>query len=110
MAPRCGRTAGNPHRDGSTVTIRDLPDLHRYEAVIDGAVAGVLDYRRGAVRILLRHTEVDPAFEGRGVGARLAEHAIIDAHAAGLTIIVTCPYIRAWLERHPEHAEGVILR
>jgi uncharacterized protein len=97
--------------EGSTVvTIRDLPDLHRYEADVDGAAAGLLDYRRGAGRILLRHTEVDPAFEGRGIGARLAEHAIVDARAVGLTIIVTCPYIRAWLARHPEHAEGVILR
>ena len=92
------------------VTIHDLPGEHRYEAHRGGVVAGVLDYRRGAARILLRHTEVDPAFEGQGVGARLAERAIVDAHAAGLTIMVTCPYIRAWLERHPEHADGVILR
>lgn len=98
-------------QDGSIVlTIRDDPDEHRYVAHVDGAAAGFLDYRRGTARILLRHTEVDAAFGGRGVGAGLAERAIDDAHAGGLTIIVTCPYIRAWLERHPDRAEGVILR
>ena len=94
----------------SPVRILDLPDAQRYEATIDGALAGFLDYRRGSDRFLISHTEVDEAYEGRGVGSALARRAIDDARAAGLTIIVACPFVRAWLARHPEDAAGIILR
>ena len=94
----------------ATVGIVDRPEAERYEAFLDGQLAGFLEYRRGPERMLLIHTEVDPAFEGRGVGSALARHGLDDSRAAGLTIIVTCPFIASWLETHPEYAEGVIIR
>lgn len=94
----------------ATVGIIDRPEAERYEAFVDGQLAGFLDYRRGPDRMLLRHTEVDPAFEGRGVGSALARHGIDDSRVTGLTVIVACPFIAGWLDTHPEFAEGVIIR
>lgn len=88
----------------------DRPNAGRYEALVGDAIAGFLEYRRGPARLLLRHTEVDPAFEGRGIGSALARRAVDDARAARLTVIVVCPFVRAWLARHPEDAAGIIVR
>jgi predicted GNAT family acetyltransferase len=86
-----------------TVRIEDVPDRHRFEAMIDETVAGFLDYRRRGGRITLVHTEVDPAFEGRGVGSALARHALDEAVRAGDRVRVACPFVTSWLRRHHEY-------
>lgn len=91
-----------PHGD---LRIVDAPDAQRYEARIDGRVVGFAGYRLVSNRIVFHHTEVDPGFEGGGVGSRLAAGALEDALARGLRIIVDCPFIGAYLRRHPELAE-----
>jgi predicted GNAT family acetyltransferase len=50
------------------------------------------------------HTEIDPAFEGRGLGSKLAAGALADVRAHGDRIAATCPFIAAYLKRHPEEA------
>ena len=94
--------------DGDVVIV-DAPDSERYEARIDERVVGFARYRRTGDRILFHHTEVDPAFEGRGIGSRLAAGALDDALARGLRVIVACPFIGAYLKRHPEQAMRVSL-
>ena len=49
------------------------------------------------------HTEVEPAFEGKGVGAALARAALDDARERNLTVIATCPFVAGWMRRHPEY-------
>jgi predicted GNAT family acetyltransferase len=95
---------------GADTTIVDRPEASRYEAIVDGEVAGFLEYRRGDGRILLQHTEVGPTYEGRGIGSALARHGLDGARAAGLSIIVTCPFIKSWLAKHPDQADGVVIR
>lgn len=88
--------------------ITDAPERQRYEAHLDGALAGVLDYvpRRG--RIILVHTEVSPEFEGRGVAAALTRFALDDARRLERRVIVTCPYVKRYLARHPEDLDIVV--
>lgn len=85
------------------ITIRDNAAARRYEATLDGDVAGFVDYldRRG--RRILVHTEVDPTYAGRGVGNRLAAGALDGARASGLEVLIVCRFIRAYVERHPEY-------
>jgi predicted GNAT family acetyltransferase len=54
------------------IAIRDVPERHRYELTVDGAVAGISIYRLGDGVMVFEHTEVDEAYEGRGLGSRLA--------------------------------------
>jgi predicted GNAT family acetyltransferase len=85
--------------------IVDQPAAQRYEARIDERVVGFAEYRHIGGRIVFFHTEVDPGLEGRGIGGRLAAGALEDALARGLRITVKCPFIGAYLQRHPELAK-----
>jgi predicted GNAT family acetyltransferase len=91
--------------DGSDVIVRDDPAGNRYELLIDGVRAGDLHYlpTRGAV--VLVHTEIAPELEGQGLGGRLIAGALDDLRARELIIIPVCPFVRSYLERHPEYAD-----
>jgi predicted GNAT family acetyltransferase len=79
---------------------------HRFELRVDGHLAELV-YRRNGQRLVLVHTEVPDALEGRGLGGRLVTAAIERAERDGLTIVPLCPFARSWLERHPEVAARV---
>jgi uncharacterized protein len=90
------------------VEVVDNPELQRFEARVDGVVAGEIVYREGADgRLVLLHTEVDEGLEGHGVGGRLVAGALEDVRRRGLTIVPLCPFVRAYLARHPEYADLV---
>ncbi|MGN8026701.1 GNAT family N-acetyltransferase [Microbacterium sp. 22242] len=72
----------------------------RYEISSDGALAGFAEFRRRPGEILFTHTEVDPAFQGQGLAAKLAAAALADAVAIGDTIVPYCPYIANYLRTH----------
>jgi predicted GNAT family acetyltransferase len=88
-----------------TVEIRRTPRY--YEAYLDGERVGQLGYgRRGGV-VTAIHTEVEPAAEGKGVGGRLARALLDDARAAGERVVPLCPFVKGWIERHPDYADLV---
>ena len=87
--------------------ITDAPEKSRYEARIDGELAGILEYVEKRGRLALSHTEVLPAFEGRGVASRLAKFGLDEARRKELGVIVICPFVRAYIERHPEERDIV---
>jgi uncharacterized protein len=89
------------------IRVVDHPSAGRYEAFLDGRLAGVAEYRLAPGVITFVHTEVDPAFEGRGVGGRLATWALDDVRGRGLAVRPRCPFIAAFIRRHPEYADLV---
>ena len=89
------------------VTVRDAPERSRYEAFLGDELAGHLLYARHGDRLTLEHTEVDPAFEGKGIGGRLAQGALDDIRSRGLRAVVECPFVQSWLERHPDYDDVV---
>jgi predicted GNAT family acetyltransferase len=91
----------------SSVKVLDNPDEHRYEAIVGDEVAGYLTYRAGSGAVVLVHTEVNAAFEGHGIGGRLAAAALEDARARGFKIQPLCPFVVAYLKRHPEFSDVV---
>ena len=82
------------------VTVTDAADRHRFEAVIDGKLAGFATYIRRDGVILFPHTEVKPEFGGRGVGSALARAAFDDAAARGKRVRALCPFMAGWIARH----------
>ena len=87
---------------------RDDPDNHRFVAEEDGQVVGQIEYRIVRDdRLVLVHTEVDDAYEGQGVGSRLAKFALEDLRASGRKIVPECPFVAGYLERHPEYTDVV---
>jgi predicted GNAT family acetyltransferase/glutaredoxin len=80
----------------------DSPEASRYELRLDGRLVGLAAYRRRDGRIAFTHTEVDETLEGRGFGSRLAAGALDDAGRQGLDVVPLCPFIAAYIRRHPE--------
>ena len=83
------------------------PALSRYEARIDGAVAGFTTYRLVGDRTVFTHTSVRDEWEGHGVGGALARYALDDVVAAGRLITPLCPFIAGYIARHPEYVASV---
>ena len=88
-----------------SIEVRDNAAASRYELLLDGAVVGFSEYRDREGRRIFVHTIVDPAHGGRGLGNRLARAALDDALAREMPVVARCPFIRAWIERHPDYAE-----
>jgi hypothetical protein len=74
---------------------------HRFEVSLDAETA-YAEYRLAAGEITLTHTEVPKAFEGRGVASQLARAALGYARAQGLKVIPLCPFMAAYITKHPE--------
>ena len=92
--------------DQTQLTVRDHDEAQRFEAVDDdGTVAGFAAYRRSSDRVVFTHTEVGDAFEGQGVGSRLVRAALDSVRDEGLQVVAQCPFVRTWIERHPDYAD-----
>ena len=90
------------------MTVRDNPKELRYEIEEDGEVRGFIQYRRHSDGgLTLVHTDVEPKWEGHGVGSALVQGTLDDIRARGLTIRPLCPFVVAYLERHPEYDDVV---
>ena len=79
----------------------------RWEARLDGELAGYAEYGVSPSRVVFTHTVVEPQFEGRGIGTALAKTALDAAVAAGQRIVPYCPFISAYLRRHNEYDASV---
>jgi uncharacterized protein len=83
------------------MTLRNNAEEHRYELDVEGGTALVY-YRLAPGVITLMHTEVPPALEGHGIGSKLVRAVLEDIRAQGLTAIPRCPFVSAWMGKHPE--------
>jgi predicted GNAT family acetyltransferase len=92
----------------SEVVVTDNPEQSRYEARVDGELAGVAEYHLTKSSIVFTHTEVLDGHEGKGVGSSLARHALDDVRAKGdRDVVPVCPFIHGWIDDHPEYADLV---
>jgi hypothetical protein len=89
------------------IAIADQPDTRRYAITVDGTRAGQLDYRLEPGLISFTHAEIDPSIEGRGLGSRLVSFALDDARARGLQVLPRCPFVKDYIQSHPDYAELV---
>lgn len=88
------------------LTYTDVPKETRFEArTPDGAVLGVVGYQRRGGALVITHTEVEDAAAGHGVGSSLARFALDQARGEGVPVVALCPFVREYVERHPEYAD-----
>jgi predicted GNAT family acetyltransferase len=91
-----------------TLEIHDEESNHRFVIEVDGKVAGFARYRAAPDRVVFTHTEIDPAYEGQGLGSRLAFAVLSMVRDRELRIEPQCPFIAAYIKRHPEFQEFVV--
>jgi uncharacterized protein len=89
------------------VEVRDNPDARRFEVLLGGAVAGFATYELRPGELAIMHTEIDPAFEGGGLGSALARAALESAQARGLAVLPYCPFTNEFIKHHPEYVSLV---
>ncbi|GAB3444853.1 GNAT family N-acetyltransferase [Streptomonospora sediminis] len=87
--------------------VTDVPARKRYEARTGGTVAGFAEYQLTDELAVLTHTEVDPGYEGQGVGGELVRGALDDVRRRGLAVLPVCPFVKGWIERHPDYTDLV---
>jgi uncharacterized protein len=90
-----------------TTEVRDVGGRSRYEVTVDGTPAGYAAYRDVQGVRVFTHTEVDDAFEGKGVGGALARGALDDVRSSGRRLVPQCPFIAGWIDRHADYADLV---
>lgn len=84
-----------------TITVTRNDVAHRYEVHVGDVLAGFTVYRTDDHgREHYPHTEVDPAFRGRGLAQEVVRAAMEDAAARGVTVVPHCPVVTAYLRAH----------
>ncbi|WP_280267059.1 GNAT family N-acetyltransferase [Nocardia wallacei] len=81
---------------------------HRYEVWYGDKLAGFAEYRERDNDTTFIHTEVDSEFGGKGLGGTLAREAITDVIARDRAIVPKCPFVKSWLDKHPEYDAHVV--
>jgi uncharacterized protein len=87
------------------VSVRKSAERSRYEAVVDGDVAGYADISEDADSVTFPHVEVLSKWRGRGIASTVVRQAFDEVIASGKTITPLCPFAVGFVKRHPEYAE-----
>ena len=90
-----------------SITVVDAPERERYEASVDGELAGYSEYRGHGDTRAFTHTEIEQRFEGQGVGSALVAGALDDVRRQGLHVLPMCPFVKAYMGRHREDLDLV---
>jgi predicted GNAT family acetyltransferase len=86
-------------------TVRDDPEAHRYEIVEGDRVLGIAAYEHRGDTLVFTHTEVDQDSGRSGLGGTLVRGALDDVRSQGIRIVPRCPFVRGWIDRHPDYAD-----
>jgi len=87
-------------KTGATTTVTKEAD--RFTISVDGTVAGFTEIVDRDGRRTFPHTEVDGAFQGRGLASILIGEALQQTHDAGLKIVPVCSMVVDYVKKHPE--------
>jgi uncharacterized protein len=85
--------------------VRHEPAARRFVIDVDGATA-FITYRELEGRILdFDHTFVPVALRGGGIASQLTAHALEYAREHGHKIVPSCPFVAAYVDRHPANRD-----
>ena len=87
--------------------VKNNPARNRYEIRVGDSVAGFAAYRPRDDAVVFTHTEIDEAYEGQGLGSALARAALDDVRASGGAVVPRCPFLKGYIDRHPEYRDLV---
>jgi uncharacterized protein len=88
--------------DPNQIEVKNNVEENRFEVVIDDKIA-MVEYMLAGRNIIFTHTEVPPEFEGHGIANRMAYVALEHAKAEGYKVQPLCPFITAYIRKHPEY-------
>ena len=89
-------------------TVIDNTAENRYELDLGEGDMALIEYVLGKGLVVLTHTEVPPKYEGQGIGKELVLAALEDIRRKGLLVVPQCPFVGAYIRRHPEWMDLVL--
>jgi predicted GNAT family acetyltransferase len=92
------------HMGAGRAAVVERPESGRFELDFPGGQAFAI-YRSDGDRIVVTHTEVPSAFNGRGLGSQLAEGIFEIARASRRRVVPRCSFVAAWARRHPDYGD-----
>ena len=92
---------------GDEIAVENNEGARRYEARVQGLLS-VLEYRRSGDQIVFTHTGVPDELEGQGIAAKMTRVALDEARARHLMVVPRCPFVAAYIRRHPEYQDLVL--
>ena len=92
----------NPITTVMHYTLIDNTERKRFEYQLDDEHVAVVEYIKTKDKFYLTHTEVPKAFEGSGIASALVKDVLQEVERSGLPLMPLCPYVAAYLKRHPE--------
>ena len=84
--------------------VTDNTEKHRFELAVDGHIASTY-YKISDGVITFIHTEVPSELGGKGIGSKLIKGALDQVRTAGLKVIPQCPFVKAFIEKHPDYQD-----
>ena len=87
--------------------VTDHPEEGRFEITVEGKLAGATYYNAVGQNLDFTHTEIDPAYEGQGLGSTLIKAALDTTRERGLGALPHCPFVKRYIERHPDYLDLV---
>ena len=87
------------------LTVLDVPEVSRFELLLDGERVGLADYSLDGDVMTVPHVETDPEHQGKGFAAVLMAGVLESVRHRGRTIRPVCPYADAYMRRHPDTAD-----
>ena len=88
-----------------SLAIRHEPEGRRFAADVDGRTAYITYRDLGSGVLELDHTYVPREHRGGGIASQLTAHALGYARERGYRVVPSCPYVAAYIVRHPEFRE-----
>jgi uncharacterized protein len=88
--------------DLENIEVVNNEEKKRFEVVL-GDDTALLQYQQAGNNIIYTHTEVPEAFEGRGIGTKLAHAAMEYAKEKGFKVQALCPFVGKYVHEHPEY-------
>jgi len=65
----------------------------------------VLEFTRSGDVVSMNSVRVPDAVGGRGLAGQLTQHALDWARSESLKVKPVCPYVKTWIQRHPEYQD-----
>lgn len=100
--------------EGQRYEVRDEPEASRYVLIDRESESreigeeGYLDVSGSeTTQRVMYHTSVSEQYGGQGLASVLVRAAVEDTIGRGFRVVPVCPYVVAWLGKHPEYAEHV---
>jgi len=92
----------------SDVEVSNNTELNRYEAHLEGQLAGFAEYNLRSSSMVFTHTSVGDDFAGKGVAGAIVRASLDDIRAAGVyDVIPVCSFYKGWIEKHPDYQDLV---